>query len=123
MEDKLTESKLEKKETKKSKKAKLAKNKQTGSEIQEDEMEEDEFDTETKKRKKTSTKENTKAGFEEVPQSKSFLSLKINFFFTKPLLNSCFVEVKLNPEELALGEMMVNSKKVRNQLLDDSYNK
>lgn len=31
--------------------------------------------------------------------------------------------IKLTPEELALGEVMINSKKSRNQLIDDSFNK
>jgi hypothetical protein len=30
---------------------------------------------------------------------------------------------KLSPEELAIGEMIVNSKKVKNQLIDDSFNR
>ncbi len=31
--------------------------------------------------------------------------------------------VKLTPEELALGEVMINSKKSKGQLIDDSFNK
>ncbi len=34
-----------------------------------------------------------------------------------------FEVVKLNAEELALGQMMTNSKKVKNDLIDDSYNR
>ena len=31
--------------------------------------------------------------------------------------------VKLTPEELALGEILHSSKKVKQQLMDDSYNR
>jgi len=51
------------------------------------------------KQKKMRTEGSNKSGFEEVPQT------------------------KLNPEELALGEMMVNSKKTKNELIDESYNR
>lgn len=33
------------------------------------------------------------------------------------------VPMKLNAEELALGQMITNSKKVRNEMIDDSYNR
>ncbi len=37
--------------------------------------------------------------------------------------SSKFEVVKLNAEELALGQLITNSKKAKNELIDDSYNR
>jgi hypothetical protein len=44
------------------------------------------------------------------------------FKYIYPVLAQ-FEIVKLTPEELAMGEMLINSKKVKNQLIDDSFNR
>ena len=81
----------------------------------EDGQEREEEDEEKKKPKKTK--------MEEVPMSNIFDTLnKFLFKWTKQIFFYNQL-AKLSPEELALGELITNSKKLKSQILDDSYNR